>query len=85
MQEQCEKCRLSIDGKRVSFEDYNFHPDCFVTDTKEQVLVVRIGVVDNKRTPAASNYRRYRRVIDLVERVLVPLHAESTIETVRVK
>ena len=61
------------------------HPDSFVTDTKDRVQVLRIGVVDNKRTPAASNYKRYRRVVDLVERVLVPLHGESTIETVRVK
>jgi hypothetical protein len=61
------------------------HPDSFVTDTREQTVVIRIGVVDNKRTPAASNYRRYRRVLDLVERVLVPMHAESAIESVRVK
>ena len=61
------------------------HPDSFVTDTKDRVQVLRIGVVDNQRTPAASNYKRYRRVVDLVERVLVPLHGESTIETVRVK
>lgn len=61
------------------------HPDCFVTDSKEQIVVVRIGVVDSKRNPAASNHRRYRRVMELVERVLVPLHGEMPIETVRVK
>lgn len=61
------------------------HTDCFVTDSKDQTVVMRIGVVDDKRNPAVSNHRRYRRVIDLVERVLVPLHAEHPIETVRVK
>lgn len=61
------------------------HTDCFVTDSKDSIVVLRIGVVDNKRNPAASNHRRYRRVIDLVERVLVPLHADHAIETVRVK
>lgn len=61
------------------------HPDSFVTGAEEQAVVIRIGVVDNKRTPAASNYRRYRRTLDLVERVLVPLHAESPIAVVRVK
>ncbi len=61
------------------------HPDSFVTGAEEQAVVIRIGVVDNKRTPATSNYRRYRRTLDLVERVLVPLHAESPIAVVRVK
>jgi hypothetical protein len=60
------------------------HPDCFVTDTKDQMVVIRIGVVDNKRVPPISNYRRYRRVIDLATRVLVPLHQKHPIETVRV-
>ena len=61
------------------------HPDCFVTDSKEQTVTIRIGVVDSKRNPAASNHRRYRRVLDLVERILVPLHAEHPIDTVRVR
>lgn len=59
-------------------------PDCFVADSKEQVVLLKIGVVDDKRNPAASNHRRYRRVIALVERMLVPLHAEHPIESVRV-
>jgi hypothetical protein len=61
------------------------HPDSFVTESKEQVVVVRIGVVDSKRNPAATNHQRYQRVVDLVEKVLVPLHAERAIETVRVR
>ncbi|MEZ4308688.1 MAG: hypothetical protein R3F14_11640 [Polyangiaceae bacterium] len=61
------------------------HTDCFVTDAKDQAVTVRIGVVEDKRNPAASNHRRYRRVRELVERVLLPLNAEHPIETVRVK
>lgn len=61
------------------------HADCFVIENKEHVVQMKIGVVDDKRNPAASNHRRYRRVLDLVERMLVPLHAEHPIETVRVR
>jgi hypothetical protein len=61
------------------------HPDCFVTDTKEEVVLMKIGVVDDKRNPAVSNHRRYRRMLDMVERMLVPLHAEHPIVTVRVR
>jgi len=61
------------------------HTDCFVADSKEQIVLMKIGVVDDKRNPAASNHRRYRRVMEMVERMLVPLHAEHPIETVRVR
>lgn len=61
------------------------HTDCFVIESKDRVVQMKIGVVDDKRNPAASNHRRYRRVLDLVERMLVPLHAEHPIEAVRVR
>lgn len=61
------------------------HTDCFVTDSNDKIVVVRIGVVDNKRNPAVSNHRRYQRVHDLVARVLVPLHQKHPIEVVRVR
>lgn len=61
------------------------HPDCFVVDHKDQIVLMKIGVVDDKRNPAVSNHRRYRRVLEMVERMLVPLHAEHPIETVRVQ
>lgn len=85
------------DGLEITFKDSvpgtpelnakldEIHTDCFVTDSKDAIVVVRIGVVDSKRNPAASNHRRYQRVIELVERVLVPLHGAHPIETVRVK
>jgi ABC-type proline/glycine betaine transport system permease subunit len=61
------------------------HTDCFVADTKEHAVLMKIGVVDDKRNPAVSNHRRYRRVVDMVERMLVTLHAEHPIESVRVQ
>jgi hypothetical protein len=63
------------------------HPDAFVMGGVEdaRTLDVRIGVIDSKRNPAASNHRRYVRVCDLVERVLIPLAERYPIESVRVK
>ncbi|MFO0761803.1 MAG: hypothetical protein U0359_35510 [Byssovorax sp.] len=48
-------------------------------------IEIRIGVVDSKRNPAASNHERYLRVRALVDRVLVPLHARFPLAEVRVK
>ncbi|AUX43306.1 hypothetical protein SOCE26_047510 [Sorangium cellulosum] len=63
------------------------HPDAFVTGGVEDAhtLDIRIGVVDSKRNPAATNHQRYARVRELVERVLVPLAERYPIESVRVK
>ncbi|WP_437282849.1 hypothetical protein WME90_20415 [Sorangium sp. So ce375] len=63
------------------------HPDAFVTGSVEDARTVdiRIGVVDSKRNPAATNHQRYARVRELVERVLVPLAERYPIQVVRVK
>jgi hypothetical protein len=63
------------------------HPDAFVTsvDEERRSVEVRIGVIDSKRNPAASNHARYERIQLIVERVLVPLHREKPIVSVRVK
>ncbi|MDC0682196.1 MULTISPECIES: hypothetical protein [Sorangium] len=63
------------------------HPDAFVTGGVEdaRTLDIRIGVVDSKRNPAATNHQRYARVRELVERVLVPLAERYPIQVVRVK
>lgn len=66
------------------------HPDVFVTKvtpeegTVEQIEI-RIGVVDSKRNPSATNHERYERVRAIVDRVLVPLSARHPITEVRVK
>jgi hypothetical protein len=66
------------------------HPDCFVMKvTPEEgvpeVIELRIGVIDSKRNPASSNYKRYERVKVIVERALVPLSEKYPIVEVRVK
>jgi hypothetical protein len=63
------------------------HPDVFVTGGVEdaRTLDIRIGVVDSKRNPTATNHRRYARVRAIVERVLVPLVERYPIQCVRVK
>jgi hypothetical protein len=66
------------------------HPDVFVTKvtpeegTVEQIEI-RIGVVDSKRNPSATNHERYERVRAIVDRVLVPLSARHPITEVRVR
>jgi hypothetical protein len=65
-------------------------PDCFVSkgteDTKdERVLEIRIGIVDSKRNPSGSHYRRFKRVKALVADILLPLADESAVVEVRVK
>lgn len=48
-------------------------------------IEVRIGVVDSKRNPSASNHERYVRVQSIVRDVLVPLSERFPIVEVRVK
>jgi hypothetical protein len=65
--------------------------DCFVAGNDEPGgaarpwMEVRIGVVDDKRNPAASNHRRYKRVRAIAGQVLVPLAERFPIAEVRVK
>lgn len=71
----------------VNAELDKVHPDAFVTGGVEDArsLDIRIGVVDSKRNPAVTNHRRYVRVREIVERVLVPLAERYPIQSVRVK
>ncbi|MFT3770657.1 MAG: hypothetical protein QM820_34970 [Minicystis sp.] len=46
---------------------------------------VRIGIVDSKRNPAATNWQRFARVQAIVRDVLVPLAERYPIAEVRVK
>lgn len=48
-------------------------------------IEVRIGIVDSKRNPAATNHQRFRRVQAIVGDVLVPLAQKYPIAEVRVK
>ncbi|XXX82301.1 hypothetical protein WMF30_26435 [Sorangium sp. So ce134] len=75
------------DTAELNVELDKVHPDAFVTGGVEdaRTLDIRIGVVDSKRNPAATNHQRYARVRELVERVLVPLAERYPIQSVRVK
>jgi hypothetical protein len=87
-----EALEVSFAGALPKAEELNpeidkVHPDSFVTETIEEThtMEIRIGVVDSKRNPAATNYQRFARVIALVEQVLVPVHERTPIACVRVK
>lgn len=73
--------------ERLNLELDKIHADTFVTESvaAEHRVEVRIGVVDSKRNPAASNHDRYARVCAIVEQALVPLAATFPIREVRVK
>ncbi|HEU4407558.1 MAG TPA: hypothetical protein VFS43_19990 [Polyangiaceae bacterium] len=53
-------------------------------DEAARTVVIGLGVVPSKHFPYRTAYLRYRRFRELVERVLVPLHAERRLEGVRV-
>jgi hypothetical protein len=87
-----EALEVSFVGEVPKAEEINpeldkVHPDSFVTGMIEETrtMEIRIGVVDSKRNPAATNHQRYARVIALVEQVLAPAHARYPIACVRVK
>jgi hypothetical protein len=89
-----ETLEITFQGKRPADAELNgeldhVSEDCFVADGAADGprpwVEVRIGVVDSKRNPAASNHRRYQRVRALVSRVLVPLSRRFPIAEVRVK
>jgi hypothetical protein len=59
---------------------------CFALDYEpsEHEVEVNIGVADSKINPASANHRRYERVRELVERVLVPLAKKRGIVRVHI-
>jgi len=58
--------------------------DCFALeyDPDDGIVPVRIGIVDSKLNPAASNHQRYQRVVALVDQSLIPLSVEHPIKSV---
>jgi hypothetical protein len=87
-----EALEVSFAGALPKAEELNpeieqVHADSFVTGSIEETrtMEIRIGVVDSKRNPAATNHQRFARVVALVERVLVPAHGRYPITCVRVK
>jgi hypothetical protein len=48
------------------------------------LVEIRLGVIDSKRLPLLTSHRRWTRLVDVVEKVLVPLSKTSTIRRVLV-
>jgi len=78
---------FNVDLDKVSAETFvtQSGPEGETKSGERRWMEVRIGVVDSKRNPAASNHQRYARVRAIVEQVLVPLAAKFPIVEVRVK
>jgi hypothetical protein len=51
---------------------------------EERSLEIRIGIVDSKRMPLVTNHRRWKRLVALVEKTLVPLSKTTPIRKVLV-
>ena len=51
---------------------------------EERTVEIRLGVIDSPRLPLRSNHQRWRRLLEVVERVLVPLSKTATIEKIHV-
>jgi hypothetical protein len=52
--------------------------------SEERALEAKIGVIDSKRAPLRSTYQRWARFQRIVEEVLVPLHRERAIASLRI-
>jgi hypothetical protein len=51
---------------------------------EESALEIRLGVIDSKKMPLRTNHQRYRRFVEVVERVLIPLSKTARISRVLV-
>jgi hypothetical protein len=52
--------------------------------TEERTLEIRLGVIDSKRLPLRSNHQRWQRLLDLMQKVIVPLAESNPIARVRI-
>lgn len=75
------------DKKTLSAALEAVHEDCFVLEFEGDVdleVELKIGVLESKYNPSLCAHRRYRRVRQIVDRVLVPMAADHPIEEVRI-
>jgi hypothetical protein len=54
------------------------------TRPDERSIEIRLGIIDSKRIPLRTNHLRWKRLVEVVERVLVPLSERAAIEKVHV-
>jgi len=50
----------------------------------ERVIEIRLGIIDSKYMPLRTNHRRWKRLVEVVERGLVPLSKAAPIAKVHV-
>jgi hypothetical protein len=50
----------------------------------ERTIEIRLGIIDSKRMPLRTNHLRWRRIVEVVERVLVPLSKTTPIRKVHI-
>ncbi|MBW2526303.1 MAG: hypothetical protein JRI23_19130 [Deltaproteobacteria bacterium] len=78
-----EKTRPDRDALNAALEAV--HEDCFVLEFEDETdleVECKIGVLESKHNPTRAAYRRYRRVQQMIERVLVPISDEHPIADV---
>lgn len=51
---------------------------------EERTLEIRIGVIDSKRLPLRTNHQRWKRFVELMDKIILPLDEKSRIERVRI-
>jgi hypothetical protein len=51
---------------------------------EERTVEIRMGIIDSKRMPLRTNHQRWKRLVALMEKVVVPLGQSRTIERVRI-
>jgi hypothetical protein len=85
-----DRLRVCFRSSRPSRAELNaalgaVHADCFALEFEgdgDLEVEMKIGVLDSKLNPTRAHYQRYRRVVEMVERVLVPLADEHPIDAV---
>jgi hypothetical protein len=51
---------------------------------EERTIEIRMGIIDSKRMPLRTNHQRWVRLLELTEKVFVPLGKSSAIERMRI-
>jgi hypothetical protein len=51
---------------------------------EERTLEIRLGVIDSKRLPLVTNHRRWNRLVEVTDKVFLPLCETSPIERMRI-
>lgn len=53
-------------------------------EEEQQMISIKIGIIDSKALPLRSNFLRYKRFQQIVDDILLPLHEQRPIRIIRV-